>query len=237
MDACNAVVQEPTTAEWVLAVLQERQRRLACVDEAAEHCGQLCFETTVADWRHACNLVDWRHLGQSLNEEWRIEAPLAEWRTALEPAEVRCVGDVCDLIARHKCLPRRRAEVAAPEPSGLNSGYASNSSLNDSWSNVGAVFPTRPMAPYCLSSAEAIAESISKPNPVEVRTNGQRKAGEVVLWGVVGGLLLLLVGVVAARFANPWIAIGGAGIFVGCYLVNAAAAWCMTPEGGMRDEG
>jgi len=228
----QATVLEPTTAEWVLAVLQERQRRLACVDEAAEHCGQLCFETTVADWRHACNLVDWRHLGQSLNEEWRIEAPLAEWRVALEPAEMRCVGDVCDLIARHKCLPRRRVEVATPEPSGLNSGYASNSSLNDSWSNVGAVFPTRPMAPYCLSSAEAITESVSKPKTVEAPTNGQRKTGEVVLWGVVSGLLLLLVGVVAIRFGNPWIAIAGAGIFVGCYLLHVLAAWCMSPESG-----
>jgi hypothetical protein len=94
--------------EFVLDVLRDQHRQQAEVDPEA-NIVELRFDFTVADWRHACDLVGWRRLGQELNREWGLHVTAPEWNAVLEPAGERRLIEVCALIAE-------RAEVPAIEP-------------------------------------------------------------------------------------------------------------------------
>jgi hypothetical protein len=85
---------------------------------------RLTLETTVAQWRTACDLMGWRQLATSLNEYWQTEISLERWKLALEPAEKRRLRDVCELLVR-EC----GQHTAQPEPLILK--LARPSSLTD----------------------------------------------------------------------------------------------------------
>jgi hypothetical protein len=80
-------------------VIRDSHRQQCQFDSEADPNVELTFETTVAEWRVACDLVDCRRLGRALDDEWRLGRPEAAWRSILEPDEKRTLRDVCEFIA------------------------------------------------------------------------------------------------------------------------------------------
>ena len=108
MEPSYPTIDEPATANYVLEVLRDMHRQASQFDPEVERGVELSFETTVAEWRNACNLVEWRELGRAYNQIWGIQCTDSEWYRALEPARAMQLSDVCQLIARHATAPRIR---------------------------------------------------------------------------------------------------------------------------------
>jgi hypothetical protein len=102
--------QRHPTPDEVLAILVDQHRHQSQVDPEAEPDAVLTFDSSIADWRSACDLVCWRGLGRALNDEWRMSLSLAEWREVLEPADQKTLRTLCHTISREaeiESLPER----------------------------------------------------------------------------------------------------------------------------------
>ena len=64
----NAVGHAPATPEFVLEVVRDSHRQQCAYDPEADPSAQLSFDTTVAQWRDACDLVGTKGLGVALDE-------------------------------------------------------------------------------------------------------------------------------------------------------------------------
>ena len=93
-------VSEPATPEYVLEVLRDQHRQQCEYDPAAES-AELTLESTVAEWREACDLIQCPGLGRALNICWGVSIPDSEWWKVLEPSSTRRLRGVCELLARH----------------------------------------------------------------------------------------------------------------------------------------
>jgi hypothetical protein len=98
------------TPDEVLAILVDQHRLQSQVDPEAEQDAVLTFDSSIADWRFACDLVGWRGLARALNEEWGMSLSLREWREILEPHDKRTLRILCETISRKpviETLPHR----------------------------------------------------------------------------------------------------------------------------------
>ena len=95
----KAMDDTAATPAFVLEVLRDSHRQQCAFDPEADPSVELSFETSVAEWRNACDLVGTRDLGVALNEIWGIAIPPRAWEAALEPPRVRTLRDVSELIA------------------------------------------------------------------------------------------------------------------------------------------
>jgi hypothetical protein len=68
MDTDCTVIEEPATAEYVLAVLRDMHRQQCQFDPEAELGISLNFESTVDDWLAACDLLSTRKLALQRSE-------------------------------------------------------------------------------------------------------------------------------------------------------------------------
>ena len=98
MSPREKVFDNPTPLHFLSAIRQQHREQCGCDDEA-DPTAKLNFDTTVSEWREACDLVGWRQLAGLLNEYWDLDIPLDEWKHVLEPAEKRTLRDVCELLA------------------------------------------------------------------------------------------------------------------------------------------
>jgi hypothetical protein len=92
--------QQPSP-EKVLAILADQHRHASVVDPEVDPTAILTFDTTVAEWCDACDLISWKPLADALNRGWNMKASRNEWEAVLEPADQRTLRDVCDLISKH----------------------------------------------------------------------------------------------------------------------------------------
>lgn len=60
MDAHFPTIGEPATPDHVLAVLRDEHRQECQFDPEVDPQALLSFESTVAEWREACDLLGWR---------------------------------------------------------------------------------------------------------------------------------------------------------------------------------
>ena len=96
----NMTPRHHPTPDEVLAILVDEHRHQSHVDPEAEPDAVLTFDSTIAEWRSACDLLSWRGLGQALNEEWAMSLSMTEWRDLLEPAGQRTLRTLCEAISR-----------------------------------------------------------------------------------------------------------------------------------------
>jgi hypothetical protein len=85
--------------EFIHATIADQYRLQCGYDPEAEPDLEISFETTVAEWRNACDLVGWEEVGRGLNEEYGINVHRDRWFSVLEPASQRRLRGVCELIA------------------------------------------------------------------------------------------------------------------------------------------
>src|SRR5215204_2863398 len=99
----------PMTPGDVLGVFIEWHRQQARVDPDADPTAVFSLETTVAEWREACDLVEYWRLWPRPNESFRTDFDEHEWR-----ADGGVSGRASVITARGVT---REARARVPEPS------------------------------------------------------------------------------------------------------------------------
>jgi hypothetical protein len=106
MQLTSTRVVEPATAEYVLAVIRDSHRQQCEYDPEAEADIDLTFDSTIAEWRMACDLLAWRPLSRALDKWFSVKLPASEWKDWLEPASEKRMGRLCEAIARRATRER-----------------------------------------------------------------------------------------------------------------------------------
>jgi hypothetical protein len=194
-------VSVPATPEYILDVIRDSHRQQCQFDPEAEPDAELTFETTVADWRSACDLLDWRPLGRALDSEWSLGRPDAVWRSVLEPAKERTLRDVCEFVAsgamRPSIEPMSILGVTCL-PAGVF--LAIRSLLNKAGADVNSVAPSTPLDEYTRRHLGVFLGPISRLAPNALP---------------------------AVRVSTPWYDLSVAGFLLG--LLAASAGWLVSP--------
>jgi hypothetical protein len=221
-------MEEPATPEYVLAVLRDMHRQQCQHDPEADPDAVLTFESTVADWRAACDLLGWRELGRAHNQLWDIACSDAEWREVLERADRRPLAGVCRLIAERTNRPRiRPARLLGSTCAPAGAFLTIRSLLHAVGAPAGEIAPSTPLAAYARRYAKVFLGPVSRlaPGalpPVRVRTPVYDGAG----WGLLVALFCLLVGGCSGLHA---LTIAGVGLFALSYALTWYSARCLLP--------
>ena len=94
MEVRYPTIGVPASPEYVLAVLRDMHRQQCHHDPEADARAVLSFDTSVAEWRDAGDLLGWRKLGRAYNQLWGIACSDDDWRAVLELAAQRRLADV-----------------------------------------------------------------------------------------------------------------------------------------------
>lgn len=86
--------------EDVLAILQDEHRHQSSYDPGANPDQILTLESSIEDWRIACDLVEWKTLAAALNEQWNLSVPPSEWKEILTPPKKRKLRGICEVLSR-----------------------------------------------------------------------------------------------------------------------------------------
>jgi hypothetical protein len=95
----------PATPEYVLAAIRDSYRQQCQYDPETEPDVDLTFNTTIDEWRSACDLIPWRELGRVLDDEWSLGRPQDAWRTVLTPEWKRTLRTLCEFISEGAIRP------------------------------------------------------------------------------------------------------------------------------------
>lgn len=190
----------PATAEYVLAVFRDQHRHQCEIDREAEPEIDLSFDSTVAEWRLACDLLLWRKLGRALNEDWEIHRRDDEWEAALEPAKERRLRGVCRLIAATAEMPRlKAAHIGGVDCRPAGAFLALRDVLASAGVDAGEIAPSTPVAGYARQAARPFIEvSRLVPGALPTVTYRCSAAEDVACWTSLALMLALIGGVISA---------------------------------------
>jgi hypothetical protein len=210
------------SAEYVLSVIRDNHRQQCQFDPEADPRAVLTFDSTVADWRYACDLLRWRKLAESLNEYWNIKCSLGQWRAVLEPPKQRTLRDVCNLIASHAvCEVVRPAWFLGAPCETAGAFLTVRSLLQDAGADAALIAPSAALAPFARRYAYVFMGPISRlaPNrlpPVKIHKPAYRAA--------VVGLLASWLLIVCGSYWDAGLTIIGVLAVAFCYVVLFVAA-------------
>ncbi|WP_321532354.1 hypothetical protein [uncultured Desulfuromonas sp.] len=105
MKSTTAYSEESLTPEITLAILRDSYIQQCQYDPEAEPDMDLSFNSTIEDWRYACDLVAWKPLGRAMNEWFKVQYSDEQWHEVLEPAESKKLLGVCELISSTATRP------------------------------------------------------------------------------------------------------------------------------------
>src|SRR3954469_8662854 len=71
------------TADDILAVLRDMHRQQCTHDPEADPTISLSHDSTIAEWRGACDLLPWTKVAEWMNENWRVAVPMEQWHDLL----------------------------------------------------------------------------------------------------------------------------------------------------------
>jgi len=220
------------SSEFILRVLADEHRQQTQYDPEAEPGIELSLDTTIAQWRDACDLVGWRQLGRALNARWRIDVADDEWRNALEPPRRRTLLSVCRLISDRAQLPQLVGRgylgarcVAAAAFLGIQSQLA------ESGNHVRGLRPSTKLEPYLRNDPAAFLTYAARTSPgslppIQIKSPAYDRSIYAFVLSYSGCF-------VAAGFQQWWLtltlAVLTAGAWVGSYIsARFVAPRCVT---------
>lgn len=186
----SCIVERPAMPDYVLDVIRDSYRHQVEYDPESEPGVDLSFETSVAEWRDACDLIAWKPLGKALGSEWRFNATSSEWKAVLEPANEKRLFDVCGFIAsratRFEVVPSR---LLGSVCYGGGTFLAVRQMLSGCGAEVGSLRPSDAIAPYLKSHIGVFLGPISglAPNrlpPIKVHNSSANAYLVLFLAGV-----------------------------------------------------
>jgi hypothetical protein len=225
MDVHYPPLDEPATPQYILAVLQDMHRQQCQWDPEADPGTQLTLETTVAEWRDACDLLGWKRLGRAYNEFWGVSITDAEWQVILEPSQEKRLAGVCELLASRATRPEiRPARLFDCNCVAAGAFLTIRSLLCDAGEeSAGEIAPSTPLAPYFRRHTNVFLGPVSRLAPGALPpVRILNPLYDAALLGSGVGLLAALIG----ACVSPWLVAVGAFLFVlGWALTWYAARW------------
>ena len=209
----------PATPEYILDVIRDSHRQQCGYDPEADPAADLTFDTTIDEWREACDLFPAGKLGEYLNYEWGLEHSDSAWREVLEPSPPRNLRDLCQFIASSANRPVIEPVTilrSACLPAGAF--LAIRSILRDNGANVDGLRPSTPLGDYARRFGWVFVGPISRLAP-----NSLPRVRVHVPWYNLATLILALgfLGLLIAPLACLFLSLKG-----------GAAAWMiLTPFG------
>lgn len=225
MDPHYPTLSEPATPEYVLAVLQDQHRQSAQFDPEVDPGAVLSFETTIQEWREACDLLDWKTLGRAHNEWWKIDCADDEWESVLVPASEKRLAGVCELIASRASRPSvRAARILGTDCLTAGAFLTIRSLLADAGASPDEIAPSAPLLPFTRRYCRVFLEEISRlaPGalpPVKVRT----PVYDAGIWGMAVGWACAVIGLVGSRVWGDLIGLEYAGVLL--FLISYVCIW------------
>jgi hypothetical protein len=182
-------------------VIRDSYRQQCQFDEAAEPDVELTFETTIAEWRSSCDLLEWQQLGRALDSEWKLGRPDTAWHTVLEPAKARTLRELCAFIAQDAVRPSIEPfRIMGSTCLTAGAFLAIRSLLRDAGADVDSVAPSTPLDQYTRRHLAVFLGPISRlaPNALPV-----------------------------IKMSTPWYDLSSAGFLLGLFLVPVG--WFISP--------
>lgn len=216
MNEVYSPLRVDATADDILLVLRDIHRQQCAFDLEADPDISLSHDSTIAEWRHACDLLPWAKVAEALNAVWSVTIPMSRWRDVMEPAKKRRLGGVCELLAQYVKLPRVRPATVLGCCAPAGAFLTIRSYLNDAGADVTDVAPSTPLGEYTRRYAKVFLGPVSQLAPgalplVKVRTP--------VYDSFVTGMTAALLGfIVAWLCASITIAEVSAIVFAICYI-------------------
>lgn len=214
----NTLFRSKATAADILAILRDQHRHQCECDPEADPDFDLSFDSSVQDWRSACDLVKWKPLALALNDQWGIDVPLSTWERVLTPPKARRLKDVCVLIAEHVTIET----VAAPTvfgrvcaPAGIF--FAIRELLERDGADVRQLRPSSALSDFASEHFRTIAGPVSQLAPGLLPANKiDHPEYDRASWALV----ICLVGLFASFAVVSWIPL--LWIF---FLLGSGACW------------
>ena len=218
MNTDYPIQEVPATPEYILAVIKDIHRQQCQFDPEAEKGIVLSFDSTIADWRKACDLLDWRRLAKSLNEWFRTDFSDEQWKAALKPAREKKLRDVCELLATKS----KRTEIKPFGNRCVNAGIFLT--IRSFLKRAGAkqqIKPSTPIAPFCRNYLGEFFDGITKLEPGALPlVKIHKPLYDYSIWALLLGLVVCGAG----SFLNPFIVILGVCLTASAYLTIYIAA-------------
>lgn len=232
----------PATPEYILEVYRDQYRQSLGFDPAVEPDVELTFETTVAEWQNACDLLPWRGLGCALDESWKLGRTDEEWRAVLTPERKRTLRDVCEFIAEGAMRP-------VVEPLNILGGsclpagafLAIRSMLREAGADADSIRPSTPLAEYARLHYGVFLGPISRLSPHALppaRVGSSRPSNAVWLVGL-SGMVVLLLGMLLYCTQTPlapYVILGGS-VLVGLAIAGHWISLGLLPPSSVEFEG
>ena len=174
-------------AEYVLGVIVDEHRQQCQFDPEADPTAKLNFETTVIEWRVACDLVGWRKLGHAINQRWGLSHNDEEWFSVFEPEEERTLWDICKFIAKD-VVPPQLSAVKILGRDCLEAGIFRQIQglLKEAGANVSNLTPSTCLDEYARHYFDVFVGPISRlaPNAIPL-VKVSRPWYKVFMWGLL----------------------------------------------------
>jgi hypothetical protein len=213
MNADYPIQEVQATPEYILAVIKDSHRQQCRFDPEAEKDILLTFDSTIADWRNACDLLDWRRLAKSLNDWFRTDFSNEQWKAVLEPARKKRLRGVCELLS----MKVKRIEIKPFGDRCVNAGIFLT--IRSFLKHAGAkeqIKPSTPIAPFSRNYLAEFFDGIAKLEPGALPLVKIHKPFyNYSIWAFLLGLVICIVG----GFLNPFVVIFGV-----CFAALAYAA-------------
>ncbi|MGD0814751.1 MAG: hypothetical protein ABSA83_14190 [Verrucomicrobiota bacterium] len=162
MNADYPAQEVPATPEYILAVIKDSYRQQCQYDPEVEKGVLLTFESTIQEWRKACDLLDWRQLAKAMNAWFKTDFLDEQWKAVLEPAKEKKLRGVCELLA----TKAKRLEIKPFGNACVNAGiFLTVRSLLKRAGSHETIKPSTPIAPFFRNYLERFMNEIGRIEP------------------------------------------------------------------------
>ncbi len=204
MNELFATIPVAATPEFVLDVIRDDYRQQLNYDCEAEPDVELVLESTVAEWRLACDLVPTVQLGRALNKWWGVEIPDDKWRDVLHPAKSKTLRGVCDLIAANTSGNAiRPTTILGRECFPAAAFLTIRSILSEHGADVKELRPSTPVAGFACDHLDVFLGPISRLAPGALPDVKIHTPLDDALTTLLATLLLLLMPAIWFRQSAP----------------------------------
>lgn len=183
------------TKQDVLNTIRDSYRFAQKLDPEAEPGFDLTFDTTIQDWRAACDLLPARELGHALNSWFDVQFSDPDWIATLEPAKTATLGGVCKLIASEAKMPEiREFPVMGAECLSAGAFLTIRTALASEGVPLEEIRPSTPLEPIALKHLSSLITAVGRiaPGALPIPEVKYKLAFRSTLWLCGGGFIMAL---------------------------------------------
>jgi hypothetical protein len=211
------------TKNDVLETIRDSYRFAQKLDPEAEPGYDLTFDTTIEDWRKACDLLAARDLGQALNAWFGVRFSDMDWMATLDPAKTATLGGVCDLVASKAKMPdTKEFSILGTECLSAGVFLTIRTALAEEGVATEDIRPSTALEPIALKHLTPLIQTVGRvaPGVLTVPDVKYKLAFRISLWlsfvGMCFGVLTSL---------TRWPGLAFLGFVIGAFGLVSAVLW------------